>query len=516
LKFAGEIPVRRGVFNNGNWYGALNLSDETSAGSTVDFSTMVLPYVIRPRDRVLVLGARTGSLVAHAVERGARSVVGIEDHGTLVSLLQSELAAGMDSLAHRPGVTLHAGGSRTYLLAGGPEFDLIILPLQGSVGGSAGLYALREEYVLTVEAMQGMWNRLSDTGAVCISAWMDYPYRAPLRAAATIKEMLLREGITSPGEHLVAVRSWGTISYVLSRTRLDSAGISRIRQFCEEMGFDPTLLPTLAEGEQDRFNKLQDSTFFSHVNQIVSGDPQELYETYPFRIDPCTDNHPFFSQYLKWSSLSGLKSIIGPQGIPFLEIGYLLAIVTLLQTALFSCILIVLPLLRKRKMGSGVRWTILYFGALGIGYLFIEMVLIQRFVLPLGDTILSATVVMGSLLVSSGAALLVAFPPIMRIAGSVLFIAPLGFVMGMPFPLGLRVVSRVRSFQVAWAWGINGCMSVVSTSLAVVVAVEVGLVGVFFAASGAYLLAFLGSLVDFPVRRSGSPSAVNSIMNNTS
>ncbi|MCK5572183.1 MAG: hypothetical protein KAJ12_05460 [Bacteroidetes bacterium] len=160
LKFAGEIPVRRGVFNNGNWYGPLNLSDETSAGSMVDFSTMALPYVIRPRDRVLVLGARTGSLVAHAVERGAGFVVGIEDHGTLVSLLQGEFAEGIDSLSHRPGVYLHAGGSRAYLLAGGPEFDLIILPLQGSFGGSAGLYALREEYVLTVEAMRGMWNRL--------------------------------------------------------------------------------------------------------------------------------------------------------------------------------------------------------------------------------------------------------------------------------------------------------------------------------------------------------------------
>jgi hypothetical protein len=99
--------------------------------------------------------------------------------------------------------------------------------------------------------------------------------------------------------------------------------------------------------------------------------------------------------------------------------------------------------------------------------------------------------------------------------GSVLCIAPLGFVMGMPFPLGLRALSRVRSFQVAWAWGINGCMSVLSTSLAVVVAVEVGLVGVFYAASGVYLLAFLGSLIDFPAGRSTSSSAVDSFMNHT-
>ncbi len=530
LVYGGEIPVRAGLFNNGDWYGPLDRSGSTDTMSILDVTTLALPYLIKPRDRVLVLGSGTGSLVDHALRRGAREVVGVEEHATLVSLLRGALAGASDSLAYAPGVRFHGGNPRTYLRSEGPRFDLITLPLQGSVGGSSGLTALREEYVLTVEAIQEMWNRLTDTGAISVSAWMDYPYRAPLRIAATLVEALRREGVKSPDGHLAAVRSWGTISYIASRSRLDSVQISRIREFCTGMGFDPALLPDLESSERARYNRLEDSTFFGYLDQILSGRSESVYRSYPFRISPCTDDRPFFSQFLKWSDLFELNAIIGPQGIPFLEIGYLLVVVTLFQTILLSSLLIVTPLFAGRRLGPGLSRTIVYFGGLGIGYMFVEMFLIQKFVLPLGGTILSAAVVMGALLISSGwgslwsgryppgrvtlmasagtaalgvglyaivvplaLPLLVGLPPLARVAGSVILIAPLGFVMGMPFPLGLRVLSESRQAQVAWAWGINGCTSVVSTSLAVVVAVEVGFLGLSLAALGMYTTAFMAT-----------------------
>ncbi|MGB2957860.1 MAG: class I SAM-dependent methyltransferase [Bacteroidota bacterium] len=530
LAYGGDIPVQSGLFNNGDWYGPLDRSGCTDTMSILDVTTLALPYLIGPRDRVLVLGSGTGSLVDHALRRGAKEVVGVEEHATLVSLLRGALAGASDSLAYAPGVRFHGGNPRTYLLSEGPRFDLITLPLQGSVGGSSGLTALREEYVLTVEAIQEMWNRLTDSGAISVSTWMDYPFRAPLRIAATLKEVLSREGITSPAGHLAAVRSWGTISYVVSRSRLDSVQISRIREFCTEMGFDPALLPDLESSERARYNRLEDSTFFGYLDQILSGESESVYRKYPFRISPCTDDRPFFSQFLKWSDVFGLDAIIGPQGVPFLEIGYLLVVVTLFQAILLSSLLIVAPLFAGRRLGRGLTRTVAYFGGLGIGYIFVEMFLIQKFVLPLGGTILSAAVVMGALLISSGwgslwstrylprrvtllasagtaalgvglyaivvplaLPLLVALPPLARLAGSVILIAPLGFVMGMPFPLGLRVLSESRQAQVAWAWGINGCTSVVSTSLAVVVAVEVGFLGLSIAALGMYTIAFLAN-----------------------
>jgi len=530
LSYGGDIPVQSGLFNNGDWYGPLGRSDGTDTIRILDATTLALPYLMGSRARVLVLGSRTGSLVAHALRRGAQEVVGVEEHETLVSLLRGELAEASDSLAYAPGVRFYGGNPRTYLLTEGPRFDLIMLPLQGSVGGSSGLTALGEEYVWTVEAMQEMWNRLTDSGAVSVSTWMDYPYRAPLRIAATIMEMLNREGVGSPEGHLVAIRSWGTISYVVSRSRLDSTGVSRIREFCAEMGFDPALLPGLKSQERARHNRLQDSTLFGYLDQIVSGDSHDLYRSYPFRISPCTDDRPFFSQFLKWSRLFRLEELIGPQGIPFLEIGYLMVVVTFIQTALLSFLLIVAPLVAGRRLGRYLPRTVVYFGGLGIGYIFVEILLIQKFVLPLGGTIVSAAVVMGALLISSGSGslwstrylprrrtllastgtvavgvglyavllplalpLLVALPSFARLAGSVTLIAPLGFAMGMPFPLGLRALSERRQPQVAWAWGINGCTSVVSTSLAVVLAVEVGFQGLFLATSGMYAIAFLAA-----------------------
>jgi SAM-dependent methyltransferase len=530
LAYDGDIPVQSGLFNNGNWYGTLNRPDGTETASILDLTTLALPYEISPRGRVLVLGSGTGTLLAHALHRGAGEVVGVEGHETLVSLLSGDLAEASDSLAFAPGVQLHGGNPRTYLLTKGPRFDLIVLPLQGSVGGSSGIFALKEEYVLTVEAMREMWNRLTERGAISVSAWMDYPYRAPLRIAATLGEMLRGEGIETPDAHLVAVRGWGTVTFAASRSPLDSSQVRRVREFCWKTRFDPALLPGLERSERARHNRLQDSVFFDYLDEILTGDAQSVYRTYPFRIAPSTDDRPFFSQFLKWGEVFGLDAIIGPQGVPFLEIGYLIVLVTLLLALVLSFLLIATPLMAGRRMGAHLSRTMLYFGGLGVGYIFVEMFLIQRFVLPLGGTILSAAVVLGALLISSGGGslwstryparrvtllattgavaigiclylivlplalpILLSLPFLPRLIGAVILIAPLGFAMGMPFPLGLRALSERRNAQVAWAWGINGCTSVVSTSLAVVVAVELGFLWLFLAALGMYAISFLAS-----------------------
>ncbi len=253
-------------------------------------------------------------------------------------------------------------------------------------------------------------------------------------------------------------------------------------------------------------------------------------EAYDFDIRPATDNRPYFSQFLRWRHLSSLLDQFGSQTVPFLEVGYLITGVTFIQILLAALLLIIIPLFRLGWRGTGKAWTISYFGGLGLGYLFVEIVLIQRFTLYLGHPIYATAAVLATLLICSGAGSLyserlkperrsiiraagfvtllllpyvvfltpllnatIALPTITKVLVAFVLIAPPTFLMGMPFPVGLRFLSTRSDEQVPWAWGINGCFSVISTALAAILAVELGFVAVMLFAVAAYALVAFAS-----------------------
>jgi hypothetical protein len=222
---------------------------------------------------------------------------------------------------------------------------------------------------------------------------------------------------------------------------------------------------------------------------------------------------------------------MGAASFPFIELGTLITAATFVQIFLAAILLIILPLFRFGWAGRGKMWTLLYFSGLGIGFLFFEMVLIQRSVLYLGHPIYAVAAVLAAILIFSGlgssaSQWLQVTPAVMTVAAGLvaIFIAiyavvltpllqatialPLvvkgllallivglpAFLMGMPFPLGLRHLTQRRREHVPWAWAVNGCLSVVSTALAALLAVEIGFVAVMLVAAGAYGLVSLVSL----------------------
>ena len=234
---------------------------------------------------------------------------------------------------------------------------------------------------------------------------------------------------------------------------------------------------------------------------------------------------PYFSQYIKWSNLKRLAQFFGNRSLPFFEIGYLLVIITLIQISIASFVLILLPLFKIGWKGKSKAGIILYFGGIGLGYMFVEMVFIQRFMLYFGNPVYAASAVITSLLIFSGLGsyhsnyftrykkrLLMIFIFIVLILFAYSFVltpvlqqtvhvnlflkllivflitAPLAFCMGIPFPAGLSQISKMNSAWIPWAWGINGCVSVISTALATVVAVEMGFTWVMLFAALAYCL----------------------------
>ncbi len=516
--------IKMAAFVNGDWFGAVTERHNNDSAFILDYTSFALPYIMTERNSVLVLKAGSGMDVNHASSRGAKKIVAVEPNLTMLSRLIDESVESADHLFHQPGTSFHYMEPRTFLMINDSGYDLISLPVVGTFGGSAGLYALQEQFILTKEAVREMWFKLNPEGAISITSWMDYPVRNPLKILATLVEVLEEVGIQNPKEHIASIRSWASISFVMKRSPITKQEIQNIRNFCERMLFDPAILPGLHTSERARYNQFQDDRFFEYTEKIFTSGRNELYEDYDFNIRPATDNKPYFSQFIRWENLNRLAGIFGNRSIPFFEVGYLLLMITLIQIAVISFVLILLPLFKTGVKRKNIFPILLYFGGIGLGYMFVEMVFIQRFILYFGSPVYAASAVITFLLICSGTgsyysnyfpgkkrltlvlALIIfvlvtyafALTPLLqqtihfglvyKLLIGFLLIAPLAFFLGIPFPAGLSRISKMNSRELPWAWGLNGCVSVISTALATLVAVEMGFIWVMLFAALAYCL----------------------------
>lgn len=533
LSYTGDIAVGDVIYSNGDWYGHLTERVDSVSGHFLDYTTHNLPYVINrsPAD-VLVLDGKTGLHAHHAILKGAKEVVLVEENREVMNLLGDELVEQNGRLFLNPKLKVVNANSRSFLLADRAMYDLIVLPPIESFGGNSGANALEEQYLLTLEAMSDVWEHLSPEGMVEITSWMDYPVRNPLKVLATMVETLENKGYTNVNQHLVAIRSWGTISFVLKKSPFEDNEIAQIRAFCEEMYFDPVLLPDIDPAEQSVFNYMEDDGFFDYVNQVVSSDRDAFYSNYDFNVRPATDNKPYFSQFLKFKRLGKLRNLFGQEAVPFLEIGYFITLLTFFQIIVIAFVLIIAPLFLVQWKGKGKAYTLLHFSGIGVGFMFVEIVFIQQFILYFGNPVVAASAVLTGMLIFSGVGSLassklknsnksivkvlllvivfilgyalvltpllrasIGLPFILKILFSIGLIAPVAFFMGMPFPIGLKQLDKRNNKLIPWAWGVNGCFSVVSTVLATIIAVELGFIWVMILASIAYGGALVANLV---------------------
>ena len=527
LAFTGEAPVKQVVFNNGDWFGPVVSWNPEDSFHLLDYTTAALPYALAKRNKVLVLHAGTGVAVSHALGHGATDIDAVEPHSVVTNILKYELAKESNFLYLQPQVHTFNTEPRTFLSATHKKYDLIQLPLLGSFGGGTGLYAMREEYILTKEAFRQMWDILEKDGMISITTWMDHPFRNPLKITATLAEITEEAGMEYT-LHLAAVRSWATITYVLKKSQLTAADTTNVRSFCNKYFFDPLLLPGLKQDERNFYNEIDDSGFFVYTDDLLSANRKELYKTYNFHLQPATDDKPYFSQFLRWQSLPYLSNIFGPQAVSFIELGWLVSAITFIQISLLAVILIIVPLFKTGWHGSSRGWTFLYFSSLGVGYMLLEIVFIQLFILFFGNPVYASAFVIGFMMLASGAGsyasaamqlkrsliqrivllivlllLLYTFflspflqsatwlPGWLKLLISFVTIALPAFFMGMPFPLGLRLLAGIEEKNLPRAWGINGCMSVISAAMAALLAAEAGFTIVMLLAAIAYTVCLL-------------------------
>jgi hypothetical protein len=532
-----EPPPQLGVFIDGDAPGPITRRDGSpGALAYLGRTTSALPYRLHARPQVLVLGAGTGADVLQALVLGARAVDAVERNPQLVELVRDRYRGFSGELYRDPRVHVHVADARGFVRASRARYDLIVLAQGNSfAAGGAGVQATAEDYGLTVEAMRDAYGRLAPAGLIAITRWEKQPPRDVLKLFATAVATLRAEGVRDPGAQLVAIRNWDAATLLLGRGAFDASQVSRVRDFIDAQGFDPVHYPGMRAQEAGRFHAVAGNEESAGARALLSPAAADYLDAYKFDIAPARDDRPYFGNFFKWATLPELWRLRAQGAAVLLESGYLLLLAALVQALPLALLLVVMPLLalpHGTAIGGLVRWrAAVYFTSLGLAFLLIEIACLSRLTLLVGDALLAIGTGLTGFLLFAGAgsvfaqrwssrsthamaevtrravvaiaialtwhfaafALALGFGTALsawsRAGLGLLTIAPLAFAMGLPFPLGLTRLARCAPSFVPWAWGLNGCASVVAAIAALLLAIAVGLTTTLLVALALYVVA---------------------------
>ena len=516
-----EPPPQIAIFTDADGMTAITRFDGRIENlSYLDDQTSAAAYHLLTNPNVLIIGAGGGSDVLQALYHRVSSIDALELNPQMVELVRDDFGDYAGNIYRHPNVKIHIGDARGYLAASKRSHDLIQVSLVDSFASSgAGTHALSEGYLYTVEALQEYYDHLDDQGLIAITRWLKLPPRDSLKLFATAIEALNRTGVSQPGRQLALIRSWQTSTLLIKKGVFTQVEIERLRNFSEQRSFDIAYIPGISRREANRYNILDQPYLFEGSTALLSDESKAYIEDYKFNLQPATDDRPYYFHFFKWRLLPELIALRDQGSLVLLDSGYLILTATLTQAIPISIVLILIPLLalRKGRVSSAKHWPAgLYFLFLGLAFLFVEIAFIQRLILFVSHPLYSAALVLSGFLVFAGlgsgysarleqwarpfnrsaidlavlgiVALslihLLVLPPLLSEAMAysmpiksliaIVSIAPLAFCMGMPFPLGLTRLARQSPEFIPWAWGINGCASVLSALLATLIAIHFG------------------------------------------
>ncbi len=502
-------------------------------------------HALRPNSRVAVIGSGGGRDVLAAKAWGQPEVLGIDINSRVVEAATRTFGDFAGNPLDWPGVSIVVDEARSRIARSDRPFDIIQASLIDTwAATAAGAFVLTENSLYTTDGWRMFFDRLTKDGLLTMARW--YTPGNPVesvRLLALARASLEELGVADFRAHILMARTpqpanpnaQPTAVIVVKKSPLTTAEIDTFEQWAERNHFSLLVTP----------RELPDE----HLSGVMlAPDLLEYCNRYPYVITPPTDDRPFFFSILRWGDIFDREARQGSEYIytmnlkPLVMLGSLMFAVVLMALAFIIVPLWIQGRLVRRSGAAqpplGRRLTMaLYFIMLGLGYILIELTLMQRFTIFLGHPGYSLTVCLFTMLLASGlgsmvaprlwggrsrvagpaqllglgvtiAILLVATlaaalwvmdafvssPNALRIALAGLLIAPVAFFMGMPFPLALQSAARDPEAPLAWYWGLNGAFSVCASVLAVALAHTVGLVGAFYVGALCYLIAGLAGL----------------------
>ncbi len=492
----------------------VNFSDHPEALEILRRAMYSASVRLRPDARVFIIGLGGGNDVWAAKAADASFIRAVELNAPIVDIHRTTMRRFSRLIVEDPNIELIVSEGRAALMRESAKYDVIQMTgIDTWTALTSGAYVLAENYLYTQEAIETMYSRLADGGILQITRFAET--MEGLRLLANVNAAFESLGVENIHNSVMMIRATDKLMAVqIKKGAFTDEEQSRTWHFAYENGLDVAYIPNIPTG--------------NYFNQFLRTDAKKSFiEAFPRNISPTSDDRPYFFNYSRWSDPVGSRqhSDIASvsQGNPFFILSQLLASIFLAGA------LVVLPLARRRVIPRrGARRYLTYFAGLGLGFIFIEIALMQKLTLFLGQPVYSLTVTLFSLLVFTGLGSLllagrigtnerriwlvpvalavvlaiivvsspwvtssfIGLPLTARIAITLALLAPVGLLLGVPFAYGLRVLQERNPALTPWAWAVNGCFSVVGSILTVVLSMNFGFSAVLALAAGIYLVAF--------------------------
>ena len=469
-----------------------------------------------------------------ALASGSKDITGVEINPIIASVIMRKRFPGYSqSLYFRPEVHIVIEDGRSFVRRSTEKYQVLQATLVDTwASTAAGAFALSENNLYTTNAFRDYLTHLTDDGVMAFTRWGFKPPRESLRVVALARNALAQLGENDAANHVMVIREdlqklsgWGAQDTILiSRKPFSSSDVARVKDALATAKMQGVYLP--GTDSPSAFRDL-----------LLAPDPDRFYATYEFDVRPVSDDRPFFFYTVQprdlWHFLtSGSKESADYKINSALPLLFGLVGVSIVATLV---ILALPPVLLRHRLPAekGAIRSLVFFLCIGAGYILIQVALIQKFVLFLGHPTYALTVIIFSMLISSGigsffsrkivrhevrrltavmiviiaAVVLLAvivtpiteggvgLPFALKVFISVLLIAPPGFAMGMPFPSGLARLEEIMPQNVRWAWAINAAASVLGSAAAIFLAIYFGLQNTLIIGGLFYFAALLAALL---------------------
>jgi hypothetical protein len=534
-------PRSYGLYRDGNRIAALPRQRPINS-DYAEAALDALPYELIPHARVMLAGASGGFRIEEVSRLGASQVNVLEPEPELLRIARQGLGP-VTPISPLPNVRIRGNGPLAD--ANRNVYDVVDLSADFLDAAETNATAFTQEAILSYLRV------LAPGGMVSIPVSIrDFPVYA-LRMLSTVRAALLTAGIADPAAHVIVYRSAWSVRILVARDGWRASDIEVARKFCDDRSFDLSWYPgfDVAKARVGLYNDLPavsfdkgevesngpDDAIADEAAAVLSGRATASREQ--FNLSPITLDRPFFYAVLRLDRVGTILKRL--EILPQSEVGALVNLAVLAQAVVIAALVLLVPLAapgRIQAPRAEVLRSVVYFPALALGFLFIEIYLIEKASFWLGDRANGFALVLTGMLIFSGigslctpwfdarprqgmawvaavvlvwcAAVLLFVEPailstldwpfVVRAGLLLVLIAPLSVALGLPFPLGLNRAGTGGFLP--WAWGLNGAFSVVATPLANLVAREAGFSRVLLSAAILYCIA----LVTFPALRKNS------------
>jgi spermidine synthase len=473
------------------------------------YSGAGVAYLLRPGAKTLIIGPGGGIDVARAIAAGSKDITGVEINPIIADDIMKKSYPDLSNhLYSRPEFHLVIEDGRSYVRRTPEKYQILQATLVDTwASTAAGAFALSENNLYTTEAFYDYLSHLTDDGIMVFTRWGFEPPRESLRLVSLAREALGQLEVKEFSRHIIVLREGMLDTILVSRKPFSDSDVALIKDSLAAKKLAPLYLP--GESIPNAFSSL-----------ILSNDVPQFEQSYPYDISAVSDDRPFFFYTVQprdlWNYVNLRTGATGPELDRKINLAVPVLFSVMGTSVIAMLVILVLPpLVLRRKLPSdpASRKFLWYFIFIGVSYILIEVALIQKFILFLGHPTYSLTIIVFSLLITSGIGsyfsrrllarsdgrlvlLLISVSVLVAVMAfnlawllrttigwpfwsktflSVLIVAPAGFAMGMPFPTGLRRLEIRSPLFVKWAWSLNAAASVLGSVGAILLAIYLGL-----------------------------------------